>query len=241
MQVFELYIRRLAKRKILLGSMIMLPVLFAVLLASLYEPYANMEYVDMLNSMVGILMILTLMNSMLFYGDKQHMTAQRVLLSIHSKFSYYCQMVAVFLTISAVQLVAMEICSGVLLPGGFPLSLMENIIFFLAYGLFNIIAAGVGLLVMNQSRSKHGGGLKLTAIVCLLVLLSGMFWAGGEPPAFFKHAAAVLPTYWLTKVISILLDGVSRNMTQLLMYMTCLTLCASFIMLMLSRTKTENI
>jgi len=241
MYVFELYARRLAKRKALLTGMVILPLVLAFLLVKTYEPHQTEQFTGMMSILISILIVLTLMSTMLFYRDKQHKTAQRIFLSTQSKFSFYCQMVAVFLAVSILQLIAMVLAVERLLPVGLSLEWIDYIIIFSAYCLLIIIAAGVGLLIMNRSRSKSGGNLKLTAIGCMLLLMCGVVGASIELPFIIQSIANIVPTYWLAEVISIVFDDRGNHVSRLLVYMVSLLLCAALILLLLSRTKTEKI
>jgi len=241
MYVFELYARRLAKRKMLLAGMVLIPLLLAFLLARTYEPSRIDEFTSMMSIMIGILIVVTLLSTTLFYSDKQHKTAQRIFLSTQSKLSFYAQMVAVFLAVSMLQLMAMVLAVERLLPVGLSLELIDYIILFSAYCLLIIIATGIGLLMMNRSRSRNGGSLKLTAIGLALLLMYGIFSTSIELPIMFQSIANVVPTYWLTEVISIIFDDASLHIRQLLIYMLGLLLCAGIILLLLSRTKTEKL
>lgn len=241
MYVFELYARRLAKRKMLLVGMIMLPILLAVLLAEMYEPDQINKFTRMMSSMVGILIVLTVMSTMLFSRDRQHKTTQRIYLSTQSKLSFYGQMVSVFLTISTLQLIAMVLAVERLLPVGLTFALSDYIILFSAYCLLIIIVVGIGILVINRSHARNGGNLKFTAIGLVMLLLVGVFGDSIELPLMIKPILNIVPTYWLAEVISILFDDPSRHVSELLVYMACLLLCAGFILLLLTRTKTEKI
>jgi len=241
MYVFELYARRLAKRKMLLSGMVMIPLLLAFLLAKTYKPSQMEQFTGMMSTMIGILIVVTLLSTTLFYRDKQHKTAQRIYLSTQSKLSFYTQMVAVYLAISTLQLLAMMLAVERLLPVGLSLELFDYIILFSAYCLLIIIATGIGLLVMNRSRSRNGGSLKLTAIGLALLLMYGILGTSIELPIMLRSVANVVPTYWLTEVIAIIFDDISLHTGQLLLYMVSLLLCAGLILMLLSRTKTERL
>lgn len=241
MYVFELYARRLVKRKLVLTGMVMLPVLLALLLAKLYEPNQVEQFSSMMSGMIGILTILALISTMMFYSDKQHKTAQRIFLSTLSKLSFYGQKVLVFLVISMLQLLAMVLAVERLLPSKLELAFMDYLILFSAYCLLIIITAGVGLIAKNLARSDNGKGLILTIIGCALFLICGLIGASIELPFIFNSMASIVPTYWLTEVISIIFDDPGRHIEQLLGYMVSLLLCAGLILLLLCRTRTERL
>lgn len=241
MYVFELYARRLAKRKMLLVGLVMLPLLLAFLLAKMYEPNQVEQFSSMMSGMIGILIELALISTLLFYNDKQHKTTQRIFLSTQSKLSFYGQKVLVFLVVSMLQLVAMVLVVERLLPSGLTLAFMDYLILFSAYCLLIIIAAGIGMLAMNRFRSDNGRGLKLTMIGCTVLLVCGLIGASMELPFIFDSMASIVPTYWLTEVISILFNDPSLHVEQLLGYMISLMLCAALILLLLCRTKTEKL
>lgn len=241
MQVFELYIRRLFKRKGLLIFMLLMPILFAYLLVKAFEPSFAPEMANMLNSIIGVLIILTTMNTMLFYGDRQYATDQRILLSTHSKFSYYCQIVAVFLAIGTVQLIEVMLFTNTALHIELPLTGIDYLIILLAYAMLNIIAAGLGFIIMNYSRTKS---MSLACIVLaglLLAVMGGMFLPREQLPFIVKDVAAIFPTYWLNEVVVILLGDVHDQIYPLVGYLLGLMLYAGATMLLLTRTRTKRI
>lgn len=241
MQVFELYFRRLFKRKIMMALMLVLPVAVAYLLVQAFEPSHSLEYANVLNGVIGFLVIITLMNTMQFYGDRQHATDKRILLSTHSKFSYYCQMVAVYLVISTVQLVAVMLFTDIVLAIHLPISILEHIIIVLAYALLNVSAAGLGLLISGCSPSKYVSWLRLLSIGLALVVLGGLLLPSEQLPAIIQNIIMILPTYWLTKVVILLLHDIGDYMYPVAGYLLGLTICAAIIMLLLTRMKSEKI
>lgn len=241
MQVFELYFRRLFKRKFMMVLMLALPVLVAYLLVQAFEPSHSLEYANVLNSVIGFLVIITIMNTMQFYGDRQHATDKRILLSTHSKFSYYCQMVAVYLVISTVQLVTVMLFTDIVLGIHLPITIVEYFIIVLAYGLLNVSAAGLGLLVTGCSRSRYVSSIRLLAIGLVLVVLGGLLLPSDQLPAIIQNVVKILPTYWLTKVVFLLLHDIGNYMYPVVGYLLGLTICAAIIMLLLTRMKSEKI
>lgn len=239
MQVFELYIRRLVKRKILLAVLLLLPLAASFLLVQALEPSYDPEYAVILNSIIGILICMTISNTMLFYNDRQYATDKRILLGVHSKFSFNCQVVAVFLAVSIIQLSLVILFSTIALGIDLPLTILEYFVVLLAYTLLNIIAVGIGLLAVNSARSKNSSWVLLIMIALVLSVLGGLLLPSDGLPTIVRNIVAILPTYWVTEVVSILFNGIGEHLYALANYLIGLTVCAAIIMLLLIRTRPE--
>ena len=96
-------------------------------------------------------LFLTMTNTMLFLGDKIHMTTQRVLLSTHSRLNYYLQTVGVFAAIGIAQFLLMLLLMSTVFQIDLALSIGQLLLLVAAYGLLNIIAAGIGLLLVSRA------------------------------------------------------------------------------------------
>lgn len=239
MQVFELYIRRLLKRKAIIVSMILLPLLATYIIVQAVQPNDTKQLAHMFNSIIGLLLIFTCTNPMLFYGDKKYATDRRILLSTHSVIRFYSQLVAVFLSISAIQL----ICVGLLIRFAtnvtIALTFPEYFIIILAYILLNAIAIGFCLIIACQSHSRQSSWLRLIIFTVTFVLLGGLMLPNEYLPIVFREIAIIIPSYWLTEVISFILEDSSKNILPLSIYLSSLLICALFIMMGLTRSKSR--
>jgi len=239
MQVFELYIRRLLKRRVLLIMLLLLPLLASFLLVQILKPSYDLEYAVILNSIIGVLICITISNTMLFYSDRQYATDKRILLGVHSKLSFNCQVVAVFLAVSIIQLSVVILFSNLVLGIQLPLTVIEYSIVLLAYTLLNIITVGIGLIAVNSTRSKNSSWVLLIMIALVFAVLGGLLLPSDQLPIIVRDVVAILPTYWVTKVVGILLNGIGEHLYALANYLIGLTVCAAIIMLLLIRTKPE--
>ncbi|QSF44032.1 MULTISPECIES: ABC transporter permease [Paenibacillus] len=193
------------------------------------------------NMIVFIMLFLTMTNTLLFLGDKVHSTTERVLLTAKNKLSYYLQTVSVFAAIGVVQFLLMI----ALMSGAFgidlELSASHLLLLVLAYGLLNVIAAGIGLLLVSRTTKQSTGRLLVTVVSLPLAMLGGTLWPSSIMPEGMQRFARILPTRWITELNTELFSGFSGNSGAVTTHFISLFGCAAVIFLLLTRVKTQDI
>ncbi|MNC25960.1 ABC-2 family transporter protein [compost metagenome] len=193
------------------------------------------------NMIVFIMLFLTMTNTLLFLGDKVHSTTERVLLTAKNKLSYYLQTALVFAAIGIVQFLLMI----ALMSGAFgidlELSASHLLLLVLAYGLLNVIAAGIGLLLVSRTTKQSTGRLLVTVVSLPLAMLGGTLWPSSIMPEGMQRFARILPTRWITELNTELFSGFSGNSGAVTTHFISLLGCAAVIFLLLTRVKTQDI
>ncbi len=193
------------------------------------------------NMIVFIMLFLTMTNTLLFLGDKVHSTTERVLLTAKNKLSYYLQTVSVFAAIGVVQFLLMI----ALMSGAFgidlELSASHLLLLVLAYGLLNVIAAGIGLLLVSRTTKQSTGRLLVTVVSLPLAMLGGTLWPSSIMPEGMQRFARILPTRWITELNTELFSGFSGSSGAVTTHFISLLGCAAVIFLLLTRVKTQDI
>lgn len=193
------------------------------------------------NMIVFIMLFLTMTNTMLFLGDKIHMTTQRVLLSTYSRLNYYLQTVGVFAAIGIAQFLLMILLMSTVFQIDLSLSIGQLLLLVAAYGLLNVIAAGIGLLLVSRTTRLSTGRLLISVVSLPLAMLGGTLWDASIMPEGMQKLSRLLPTGWITQLNSEVFSGFSGNTASITTHMVCLLLCAAVLFCLLSRVKTENI
>lgn len=193
------------------------------------------------NMIVFIMLFLTMTNTMLFLGDKIHMTTQRVLLSTYNRLSYYLQTVGVFAAIGIAQFLLMILLMSTVFQIDLSLSIGQLLLLVAAYGLLNVIAAGIGLLLVSRTTRLSTGRLLISVVSLPLAMLGGTLWSTSIMPEGMQKLAHILPTGWITQLNSEVFSGFSDNGAAIATNMICLLVCAVVLFALLSRVKTENI
>ncbi|MDF9843901.1 MULTISPECIES: ABC transporter permease [unclassified Paenibacillus] len=193
------------------------------------------------NMIVFIMLFLTMTNTLLFLGDKVHSTTERVLLTAKNKLSYYLQTVSVFAAIGIVQFLLMI----ALMSGAFgidlELSAFHLLLLVLAYGLLNVIAAGIGLLLVSRTTKQSTGRLLVTVVSLPLAMLGGTLWPSSIMPEGMQRFARILPTRWITELNTELFSGFTGSGSAVTVHFVSLLGCAALIFLLLTRVKTQDI
>lgn len=193
------------------------------------------------NMIVFIMLFLTMTNTLLFLGDKVHSTTERVLLTAKNKLSYYLQTVGVFAAIGVVQFLLMI----ALMSGAFgidlELSTSHLLLLILAYGLLNVIAAGIGLLLVSRTTKQSTGRLLVTVVSLPLAMLGGTLWPSSIMPEGMQRFARILPTRWITELNTELFSGFPGSNGAVTIHFISLLGCAAVIFLLLTRVKTQDI
>ncbi|MEC0090281.1 ABC transporter permease [Paenibacillus macquariensis] len=193
------------------------------------------------NMIVFIMLFLTMTNTLLFLSDKVHTTTQRVLLAAQSKLSYYLQTVGVFAVIGVAQFVLMILLMTTVFQINLSLSVVELLLLVLAYGLLNIIAAGIGLLIVSRTTRQSTGRLLITVVSLPLAMLGGTLWPTSIMPEGMQSLAKFLPTNWITELNTQMFSGVTDHGGMITIHFISLLGCAGVIFLLLTRVKTEDI
>ncbi|WP_310551701.1 ABC transporter permease [Paenibacillus glufosinatiresistens] len=193
------------------------------------------------NMIVFIIMFLTMTNTMLFLGDKVHTTTQRILLAAYSKLSYYIQTAAVFAVVGVVQFLIMIGLLTAVFRIELTLSPVQLLLLILAYGLLNVVAAGIGLLLVSRTTGNATGRL-LISVVCLpMAMLGGTLWPSSIMPESMQRLARILPTNWITEVNAEMFSGFGRHAGEIALHIGSLGVLAVLLFLLLMRVRTENI
>lgn len=190
------------------------------------------------NMVVFIMIVLTMTNTLLFLNDKIHSTTQRFLLTTKSKFGYYVQTVGVFALIGVIQFLLMLVLLIAVFKINLGVSLQQLLLLISAYGLLNIIAAGIGLLLVSVTTKVSTGRLLVTVVSLPLAMLGGTLWPASIMPEEMQKIASFLPTYWLTEINNQLFAGVQGPVTG---YFINLMICTIVIFGLLSRVRSENV
>lgn len=190
------------------------------------------------NMVVFIMIVLTMTNTLLFLNDKIHSTTQRFLLTTKSKFSYYVQTVSVFALIGVMQFLLMLVLLVTIFKIDLGVSAQQLFLLIAAYGLLNIIAAGIGLLLVSMITKVSTGRLLVTVVSLPLAMLGGTLWPSRIMPEGMQRIAKFLPTYWLTEINSQLFAGLQG---QIMGYFISLIICTIVIFGLLSRVRSENV
>ncbi|GMK38586.1 permease [Paenibacillus sp. CCS19] len=193
------------------------------------------------NMIVFIMLFLTMTNTMLFLGDKIHMTTQRVLLSTYSRLSYYLQTVGVFAAIGIAQFLLMILLMSTVFQIDLSLSIGQLLLLVAAYGLLNVIAAGIGLLLVSRTTRLSTGRLLISVVSLPLAMLGGTLWDASIMPEGMQKLSRLLPTGWITQLNREVFSGTGSYSQAVVVHMACLAACAAVLFLLLSRVKTENI
>lgn len=193
------------------------------------------------NMIVFIMLFLTMTNTLLFLGDKVHMTTARVLLSARSKLSYYLQTVGVFAAIGVGQFLLMIVLMTAVFQIDLEISAARLLLLVLAYGLLNIIAAGIGLLLVSRTTKQSTGRLLVTVVSLPLAMLGGTLWPSSIMPEGMQKFAKILPTQWITELNNEMFSGFSGSNGAITTHFISLLAGAAVIFLLLTRVKTEDI
>jgi ABC-type multidrug transport system permease subunit len=193
------------------------------------------------NMIVFIIMFLTMTNTLLFLGDKVHTTTQRLLLAASSKLSYYVQTVSVFAVIGVGQFILMIALMTGVFQIDLSLSFGELLLLVLAYGLLNMIAAGIGLLLVSRTTKMSAGRLLITVVSLPLAMLGGTLWPSSIMPEGMQKIASVLPTHWITELNNEMFSGFTGNSSMITVHIISLFVCAAIIFVLLTRVRTEDI
>ncbi|MCG7377901.1 ABC transporter permease [Paenibacillus sp. ACRSA] len=193
------------------------------------------------NMIVFIIMFLTMTNTLLFLGDKVHTTTQRLLLAAGSKLSYYLQTVSVFAVIGVGQFILMVALMTGVFQIDLSLSVGELLLLVLAYGLLNMIAAGLGLLLISRTSKMSTGRLLITVVSLPLAMLGGTLWPSSIMPEGMQKLAQILPTQWITELNNDMFSGFTGNSSMIAVHIISLFACAAIIFLLLTRVRTEDI
>lgn len=193
------------------------------------------------NMIVFIMMFLTMTNTLLFLGDKVHSTTERVLLSARSKLSYYLQTVSVFAAIGVGQFLLMIVLMTVVFQINLELSAVRLVLLVIAYGLLNIIAAGIGLLLVSRTTKQSTGRLLITVVSLPLAMLGGTLWPSSIMPEGMQKFAKILPTQWITALNNEMFSGFSSSSGAITTHFISLLAGAVVIFLLLTRVKTQDI
>ncbi|WP_442603171.1 ABC transporter permease [Paenibacillus sp. KN14-4R] len=193
------------------------------------------------NMIAFIMLFLTMTNTLLFLGDKVHTTTQRVLLSTSSKLSYYLQTVGVFAVIGIVQFLVMIVLMKTAFAIDLWLSIGELLLLVLAYGLLNVISAGIGLLIVSRTTRLSTGRLLITVVSLPLAMLGGTLWPSSIMPEGMQSFAKILPTNWVTELNIEMFSGFSGSNGSIMVHFMSLLLFAVAIFFLLTRVKTEDI
>ncbi|MBH5320076.1 ABC transporter permease [Paenibacillus sp. GSMTC-2017] len=193
------------------------------------------------NMIVFIIMFLTMTNTMLFLGDKVHTTTQRILLASFSKLSYFMQTAAVFAVIGVTQFLFMIALMSGVFQIDLGLNIGELLLLVLAYGVLNVVAAGIGLLLVSRTTRLSTGRLLITVVCLPLSMLGGTLWPSSIMPEGMQKIASILPTNWITELNDAMFSGFTDNVAVVAMNITSLFLLAAVLFLILMRVRTENI
>jgi ABC-type multidrug transport system permease subunit len=190
------------------------------------------------NMVVFVMIFWTMTSTLLFLDDKFHSTTQRFLLTTKSKFSYYVQTIGVFALIGVMQFLLMLVLLVTVFKIDLGISAQQLLLLIAAYGLLNIIAAGLGLLLVSVTTKKSTGQLLAKVVALPLAMLGGTLWPAAIMPEAMQKVAAFLPTYWLTEINNQLFTGLQGAVGS---YFIKLMICTVVIFGLLSRVRSENV
>ncbi|MFD0047781.1 ABC transporter permease [Actinomycetes bacterium NPDC127524] len=191
------------------------------------------------NMIVFIMVFLTMTNTLLFLRDKVHTTTQRILISTKSKLNYYIQTVGVFAFIGIAQFALMLLLMNAVFKIDLELTSVKILTLLLAYGLLNVISAGLGLLLVSRTTKQSTGRLLVTVVSLPLAMLGGTLWPASIMPEAMQKIAKVIPTYWVTEINTQMFSGFSEK-TQWI-DLSCLLAGACIIFFLLTRVKSGEI
>ncbi|WP_409295859.1 ABC transporter permease [Peribacillus sp. SCS-26] len=191
------------------------------------------------NMIVFIMVFLTMTNTILFLHDKLHTTTQRILISTKSRLNYYVQTVGVFAFIGIAQFAFMLLLMTAVFNIDLELTTGKILTLLLAYGMLNIISAGLGLLLVSRTTKPSTGRLLVTVVSLPLAMLGGTLWPASIMPDTMQKIAKGIPTYWVTEMNTQMFSGFSDHTYWAELSLLLMGSCVIFFLL--TRVKSGDI
>ncbi|WP_096435851.1 ABC transporter permease [Alteribacter populi] len=114
---------------------------------------------------------------------------------------------------------AVVIVGGMLVHGQ---ALIAPLLLFVVYSFFSLTAIALCLAWISLYRNKDSAFLILMNVIILMAMLGGIFWPVEIMPDFFQRIAMLLPTYWLTEGLSVIIS--SKPLVELIIPLVILLL-----------------
>ncbi|AKL95964.1 ABC-2 type transporter [Clostridium aceticum] len=137
--------------------------------------------------------------------DRMNKTLLRIGVAPVTHFQYLWQnLLAYSIILIAVNLVVVIV--GVAVHGG---KLISPVLLFIIYSFFSMTAIGLSLAWYSLFRNKEAATSVFGGVVMLIGMLGGVMWPVEIMPELLQRIAMLLPTYWLTEGIILVISGAS--------------------------------